>query len=102
MPKRSDVPTTYDEVVHDTMPELDLFAPAPPPPLGNGELAARVRAALRADARLTEAKIEVRANGAHVWLSGTAIGVGTIAYAADVARAVAGVVEVYNELAVAA
>ena len=100
MPKRGDVPSTYDEITHDTVPELDMFGPTPPPPPSNRELASRVRAALHADARLTETQIDVGANGSHVWLSGTAIGTGTVAYAADVARAVEGVTEVYNELVV--
>lgn len=77
-----------------------MFAPTVPPPVTNRELATRVSEVLRADPRLIQTRIHVRANGSRIWLSGDAIGAGTVAYAADVAKAVAGVTIVYNELAI--
>ena len=101
MPKRGGIPKTYDEIAHETVPELDMFGPTPSPPqVTNRELEARVRATVRADPSLTRMQIEVRARGSRVWLSGTAIGAGTVAYAADVARKVEGVTDVRNELVV--
>ncbi len=100
VPKRTDVPESYEEIVHHTMPELDMLGPSPSPPPTNRELANRVSTAFRADPRLIQTQIHVRANGSRVWLSGAAIGAGTVAYAADVAREVEGVSVVYNELGI--
>ena len=94
---------SYGEVAAETVPEFDMFGPVvvPPHTLTNVELATRVRAALRADPRLTETQIEVVARGSAVTISGTAPGRGTSSYAADVAPAVAGVTEVWNDLVIA-
>ena len=101
MPKHGDVPTSYEEITHDTVPAFDMFGtPPPPPPVTERALEARVRAALRADPRLAQTQIDVIVHGSGVWLSGTAIGPGTVAYAADIAKEVEGVTDVHNELAV--
>jgi len=81
MPKRNDVSASYDEIARNTTPELDMFAPTVPPPVTNRELATRVSEVLRADPRLIQTRIQVRANGSRIWLSGAAIGAGTVAYA---------------------
>ncbi|MCX5741100.1 MAG: BON domain-containing protein [Proteobacteria bacterium] len=96
------VPPSYDAIVHETVPTWDLFRPTTPPTsVPERELEARVRAALHADATLTQQlKIDVLVHGSHVWLTGKAIGPGQAAYAADLARRVPGVTEVHNELAI--
>ena len=100
MTKRNDIATTYEEIVHRTVPELDMFQARSPAPVPDDELESRVRQALRADSTLAQTQIEVRARGSHVWLTGTAIGPGMAAYAGDVAKRVTGVVEVHNEIAI--
>jgi hypothetical protein len=102
MPKRDEIPKSYDEIAHDTVPAFGVFGATPAPAsVAEYELEARVRAALGTDARLAQAKIDVLVRDTEVWLSGTAMGPGTIAYAADIARSIEGVTEVHNELTIA-
>lgn len=100
MTKPTHIATTYEEIVHNTVPELDMFQSPSPSPITDGELESRVQASLRTDSTLAEAQIDVRVHDSHVWLTGTVIGPGVAAYAADVAKRVAGVVEVHNEIAI--
>lgn len=99
MSKRNDVPSRYDEIVRKSVPTLDLFRPTTPPESpGERELEARVRDALRADSRLASAAIDVLIHGSQIWLTGIVIGPGTAAYAEDIAKGIAGVTDVHNEL----
>jgi len=95
------VPTSYDEIAKTTVPELGVFRPTPPAVTpSDTALEASVRETFRADARLAGLQIDVRARESIVLLTGTVIGRGTAAHAADLAKSVPGVVEVRNELVV--
>ncbi len=96
MSKDSDVATSYEEITDKTVPMFDMFGPPRPAVAAERELEARVREAFRADPRLAQMQIDVVAHDSGVWLSGTASGPGSVAYAADVARSVDGVTEVHN------
>jgi len=102
MSKR-DIPRSYDEIAHDTVPSLPVVdMHAPTTPATERELEALVRERLRADVRLARAAIDVRVLGSEVWLSGAVVGSGVVAYAGDLARGVEGITEVHNELVVSA
>lgn len=101
MPKPKDIATSYEQITDNTVPELDLYPlPSLPTLVPDSELENRVRESLRTDARLAKAPIDVRVVNSHVWLTGSAIGPGTAAYAGDVAKRVEGVIDVHNEISI--
>ncbi|MCA9675081.1 MAG: BON domain-containing protein [Kofleriaceae bacterium] len=92
---------SYEEITRQEIPSFEFFEQGPAPAkVSDLDLIRAVRAALAADPRLAGLSIGVAVDRARVTLTGAAIGPGTAAYAGDVARAVAGVAAVDNQIAI--